>query len=371
MTNNKLIVAAAGSGKTTFLIDEALKQQSAKILITTYTEANEAEIRKKLIEKNKYIHENITVQTWFSFLLEHGAKPYQGVLFKENIKGMLLVNEQSGLKYRTSKGIPVYYKEDGELDKHFFTSHQRIYSDKLSKFVVRCNEKSDGAVIDRLSKIYSHIYIDEVQDLAGYDLELLKLLFSSPINILLVGDPRQGTYSTSNVQKNKKYQKSKILNFFEDKTIQIETDETTLIINHRCVESICALSNKLFPDLQKTTSSNTKVKDHTGVFFIRQKDVEKYLHDYKPVQLRWDKRVLANNNFHVRNFGETKGLTFERVVIYPTKVFTDWINDNNIDVPPTSRAKYYVALTRAQYSVAIVYDFNENTTVLGIQNYTS
>ena len=108
MTNNKLIVAAAGSGKTTFLMDEALKQQNAKILITTYTEANEAEIRKKIIEVNKYIPENIIVQTWFSVLLEHGAKPYQGSLFKRDIKGMLLVNEQSGLKYRTNKGVPVY-----------------------------------------------------------------------------------------------------------------------------------------------------------------------------------------------------------------------------------------------------------------------
>ena len=48
MTNNKLIVAAAGSGKTTFLINEALKQQNAKILITTYTEANEAEIKARM-----------------------------------------------------------------------------------------------------------------------------------------------------------------------------------------------------------------------------------------------------------------------------------------------------------------------------------
>lgn len=369
MTNNKLIVAAAGSGKTTFLINEALKQQNAKILITTYTEANEAEIRKKIIEKYKYIPENIIIQTWFSFLLEHGAKPFQGALFKENIKGMLLVNEQSGLKYKTNKGVPVYYKEDGELEKHYFTSNKRIYSDKLAKFVVRCNEKSDGAVIERLSKIYSHIYIDEVQDLAGYDLELLRLLFASPINILMVGDPRQGTYSTSNVQKNKKYQKAKILNFFEDKTIQVETDETTLTVNHRCVESICALSNKLFPELKKTTSSNTKDKNHTGVFFVKRKDIDKYLNDYNPVQLRWDKRALVNENFLARNFGETKGLTYERVIIYPTKVFIDWINDNSIEVSPTSRAKYYVALTRAEYSVAIVFDFNENTSVLGVRNY--
>lgn len=369
MTNNKLIVAAAGSGKTTYLVDEALKKQDAKILITTYTEANESEIRKKIIERNKYIPKNITIQTWFSFLIEHGAKPYQGVLFRKDIRGMLLVNEQSGLKYKTKTGIPVYYSEGDEFEKHYFTSNQRIYSDKLSKFVIRCNQKSEGSVIDRLSRIYTHIFIDEVQDLAGYDLEFLKLLFSSTIYTLLVGDPRQGTYSTSNVQKNKRFQKSQILNFFEDKSIKIKTDQTTLVVNHRCVESICNFSNKLFPNFPKTTSGNYRSNNHTGVFFVKRKDVDKYLEKYAPIQLRWDKRVKVNDNYPIRTFGETKGLTFQRVLVYPTEIFNNWIMNNTIEMAPTSRAKYYVALTRAEYSVAILYDYNDGRFVDGIQNY--
>ena len=80
LTNNKLIIAAAGSGKTTFLVEEALKQKEGKVLITTYTQANEAEIRKKIIEENHKknglacIPENVTVQSWFSFLLQHGVR---------------------------------------------------------------------------------------------------------------------------------------------------------------------------------------------------------------------------------------------------------------------------------------------------------
>jgi ATP-dependent exoDNAse (exonuclease V) beta subunit len=65
MNNNKLIIAAAGSGKTTHLVNEALKIKNEKVLITTYTQANEVEIRKKIIEINKFIPENVTVQTWF------------------------------------------------------------------------------------------------------------------------------------------------------------------------------------------------------------------------------------------------------------------------------------------------------------------
>ena len=80
MPKNRLIIAVAGSGKTTFLVNEALKNSKTRVLITTYTEANEAEIRNKIIQKKKCIPSNITVQTWFSFLLQHGVRPYQGAL---------------------------------------------------------------------------------------------------------------------------------------------------------------------------------------------------------------------------------------------------------------------------------------------------
>ena len=38
--SNKLIIAAAGSGKTTHLVNEALKITDKKVLIRTFTETN-------------------------------------------------------------------------------------------------------------------------------------------------------------------------------------------------------------------------------------------------------------------------------------------------------------------------------------------
>ena len=64
---SKLIIAAAGSGKTTYLVKEALKITSDRVLITTFTDANEHEIRTKFFKSNGSIPENVTVQTWFSF----------------------------------------------------------------------------------------------------------------------------------------------------------------------------------------------------------------------------------------------------------------------------------------------------------------
>lgn len=387
MNNNKLIIAAAGSGKTTHLVSEALKIKDKKVLITTYTQANEAEIRKKIIEINNCIPENITVQTWFSFLLKHGVRPFQGVLLEKKIKGLILVNSQSGLKaYRNpcqdckQKKLvstscnkcknPIYFGEEKEFEQHYFTKGLKIYSDKLSKFVSRCNEKTNGNIIDRISRIYTYLFIDEVQDLAGYDLELLKLLFNCNSNVLLVGDPRQGTYSTNSASKNKQYKKSQIVHFFEDKTINITKDETFLIVNYRCVKPICELSNKLFPTMQQTTSGNNNTTDHNGIFFVKKQDVERYLHQYQPLQLRDSKRTNVNENYRVMNFGESKGLSFDRVLIYPTEPILKWLKNNNSDLADTSRSKFYVAITRAKYSVGIIVENNEQAVIEGITYFT-
>lgn len=357
IANNKLIIAAAGSGKTTFLVQEALKKKDAKILITTYTQANEEEIRRKFIKINKCIPNNVVIQTWFSFLLQHGVRPYQGCKFDEEITGLVLMNGQSAQGSR-----------ENDVKRHYFTSTNKIYSDKLSKFVVMCNEKSGGAVIDRLSRIYTDIFIDEVQDLAGYDLNFLKLLFKTKINVLLVGDPRQGTYSTNNASKNKKYRKKQIINFFEDKSLQIETDDTSLTVNWRSCPSICEFSNRLYPDLCKTTSGNNVVTGHDGVFFISRQDVEYYISQYSAaVQLRWDVRTDVSESCSVLTFGLSKGLEYERVIIYPTPQFMTWIKDNSSFLAPTSRSKFYVAVTRASNSVGIVCD--EHLQIDGVENF--
>lgn len=371
MTNNKLIIAAAGSGKTTYLVQQALAATDANILITTYTENNEEEIRERFFEKNGHIPKNITVQTWFSVLLQHGVRPYQGYLYVPDITGMILVSGQSGLKYKTKQGVPVYYKEDTEFDRHYFSSDRKIYSDKIAKFVCKCNEKSSNAVVQRLAQIYTHIFIDEVQDLAGYDLNFLKLLFQSKISTLLVGDPRQGTYSTNNAAKNKKFKQSAIVSFFEDSSINIEKDETSLTTNHRCISTICDLSNALFPDLSKTTSGNNTTTEHDGVFLVKQKDVPTYLEKYVPIQLRSDRRTQTVGNHPAMNFGESKGRSFNRVLIYPTDPIKKWLKNRSSELASTSRSKLYVAITRARQSVAFVYDYKDNEEIDGCIKYTT
>ena len=164
--SNKLIVAAAGSGKTTHLVSEALKIADKKVLITTFTDANENEIRKKFYEIKGYIPSNITIQTWFSFLIQHGVKPYQSVVCNAKIKGLMLVNQKSGLRGYNKVKKPIYFGENDPIN-YYFSKSQLIYSDKIAKFAVRANELTKGLVIERIGKIYASIFIDEIQYMAG------------------------------------------------------------------------------------------------------------------------------------------------------------------------------------------------------------
>lgn len=362
MCKNKLIIAAAGSGKTTYLVKEALKIKDKNVLVTTFTEANEEEIKNKFAHENGSIPSNVTVQTWFAFLIHHGIKPYQGGVFEKRVNGLSLVSGQSKK-----------FTKEANTDEYYFDRNDRIYSDKLSRFVLKCNSQNKGEVINRISRIYLYIFIDEVQDLAGYDLEVLKSLFSSPSHILMVGDPRQGTYSTNNATKNKQYKKSKIVYFFESSEIQnsLEVDSNSLTTNYRSSPKICTFANRIFPEHAATNSGQTEATNHDGVFFIRENDVDAYVEKFPScVQLRdsiKEKRVRKKRG--AINFGNSKGLSFDRVLIYPTKPILNWIKDNKSKLQPTSRCKFYVAVTRAKYSVGIVYDYCDNENIDGIESF--
>lgn len=370
---NKYIIAAAGAGKTTYLVNESLKSENKKILITTYTEANEEEIRRKFLKLYNHVPTNVTIQSWYSFLLQNWVKPFQGsfneLLYDYEIKGMLLVNSESGIKYSFEKygrKINVAYSEESDFLKHYFTSNGKIYSDKISKFSFNANTKSKSAIINRLSAIYDKIYIDEVQDLAGYDLELIKIMFKSKMEVELVGDPRQVTYLTHNPDKNKKYTEGNLKGYLIEKCkslIKDNINEHLLNKSHRNNKLICDYSSKLYSNFNVTEPCDcchNETVDHRGVFAIKKDDVSAYLSKYNPIQLKWDSRAVVDNGYQSFNFGETKGLTFERVIIYPTEAMIKWIKNNNSRLEPSTRAKFYVALTRAKYSVAIIFDYDDN-----------
>lgn len=84
-------------------------------------------------------------------------------------------------------------------DKNLYlNSSSMLLKDFASELANLLIQESDNKVIHRLEDIYEDIYFDEAQDLAGYDIEIVKSLFLSNLNITLVGDPLQATFATNN-----------------------------------------------------------------------------------------------------------------------------------------------------------------------------
>ena len=134
---------------------------------------------------------------------------------------------------------------------------------------------------------------------------------------------------------------------------QIDTD--TLSVSYRNNQIICDLANKMYPSMKPCDSAMNKITEHDGIFWVHENDIDKYVDIYNPVQLRYDKRTKVNPIPKTMNFGLSKGLTFNRVLIYPTKPMLDWLSGKSKYMKDESLSKFYVAVTRARYSVAFVY----------------
>lgn len=346
---NKVIIACAGSGKTSYIVEKALKLKRARVLVTTYTNENLDQIKSFFIEKAGCVPANVIIKSWFSFLLQEGVRPYQNHITEHRrVKSIYFFGDTK--EDKKLRGHLQYIPESKE--EHYFTKNNYIYVDKVSKFICRCNERSGKLVGKRLERIYDYIFIDELQDFAGYDLNLLEMLFNAGINIVAVGDPRQATFSTNNAQKNKRHKKSKIYSWLKEKECDKEITIEEINGCYRCNQQICDFADGLFPDLPKTKSKNNCTTGHDGIFCIPHNGVKVYIEKHNPVILRYNKSIDALNLSAI-NIGLSKGRTYDRVLIFPTKPMLEYLRTKDPS-KAGDKTKLYVAVTRAKFSVAFV-----------------
>ncbi|RLQ84726.1 UvrD-helicase domain-containing protein [Planomicrobium sp. Y74] len=350
--NNKVIVAAAGSGKTTFIVREALNNAPKKTLIVTYTNKNREEIEKKIIELHGFIPNHIIVKSWYTYLLSDLIRPYQNFVYEERIEGVYFPT-----------GPINRFAAKTNIEAYFLNKKNEVNKDRLSELAELIAHKSEYKSINRISELYDFIYIDEVQDMAGYDLEIFSFLMYSTINVLFVGDIRQATYATNNTRKNKKYKGIKIIDYFMGRTNICEIDQS-LNISHRCNQIICDFADSLFENMVSTVSTNEERTGHDGVFIVHPNNVEEYIQKYNPQCLRYDARTVLPRAI---NFGDSKGLTFNRVLIKPTAKMEKYLKTGELNLDETTLAKFYVAITRAKYSVGII-STTKNVKVNGTYN---
>lgn len=100
------------------------------------------------------------------------------------------------------------------------------------------------------------------------------------------------------------------------------------------------------------STSMKEITEHDGVFLIKKEDIKLYYDYYEPTVLKYDSRTTVDE-YSSYNFGECKGMTFQRVLIYPNGPFKEFLlKQKKLNSPQ----KYYVAVTRAKYSIAFAVD---------------
>lgn len=364
---NTLCIAGAGSGKTRKIITESIAEikRGGKVLVVTYTTSNQQELRHRFQAAFGKCSDRFVVKGLFSFYLEDMVRPYQQALFARRIDGICFNDHNPHLKPKTTYMIPGRKEQldDKSYNPSHFLTHCRTkaHTGFLAKLATRLAAVTKNAAAFRLGDIYSQVYFDEVQDLVGWDYDVLKVLNKAmKSTITCVGDFRQTVYDTSFGHKAPLTGAEKIAAFRS-----MGFKEEPLTLNWRCTQTICTIADEVHKGAYEATKSAVcdippAFAHHLGAFIVKQSDVTDYIAVYDPMVLRW--QVASGTKIlppqaRCYNFGNSKGLGFDRVLILPAESQIHFILDGAAHFPADAQMaqnKMYVAITRARYSLGFI-----------------
>lgn len=338
---NKIQLACAGAGKTYNIAKNILSLTNhKKILVITYTNRG-IEAIKAEIEKQNFglIPSYVEIKSWYSFLLSELIKPFQVLQFNKinNIRG-LDFNNMYGVDF-TSISDPNYYiTKNNDMKARYIA---KLATKMIAIFPI---------IIERIENYCSHIYFDEIQDFAGEDIDILEAFFNSKISVYCVGDNKQATFST-HTSRSKIKKGKQIFKYLYTNKNRLNISIAISNESRRMIPELASFANLIYPLNPIIGIQNSSVKN-MGVYLIMKDDILTYKNFFNPVLLKYDIKI-DTLGLPAINYGESKGMTFERTIIYPNKVFTDTlkhIDTNRLKAPE----KYYIAVTRAKFSIAIV-----------------
>ena len=354
---NNAVVAVAGWGKTEELASAVAREPNPdRVLVLTYTETNQREDTLRIFQKTAGAKRHASVMGWKAFQLHDIVRPYLPLLYPDiRLRG--LSNRDVDLVKRPS-GSARYLTRDGDA-----------YPSLLGKLTLDVIDSSKGAAIRRLERLYDSIYIDEAQDLRGNDLRVLERLLESNISVHVFLDPRQSTLSTA--EKDQKYKKNypnaeviKLYREWEGKgLLDIRYENET----HRSIAPIAALSDIIIGDelgFGPTVSVVEPRGRHDRVYIIAKTDLGRYASDHGAALLALQKSEKYGI-CDAMNFRKSKGMTRDDVVIVTTGPIEKFLT-TGAPLKPASACNFYVAVTRARYSVALAVD-EPHKTLAGIK----
>lgn len=342
---NHLTLAVAGSRKTQGIVERcASMPRERRVLVLTYTQANQEELTSRL---RQYAgdHHHVEVLGWFTFLLRHFAKPF--LPFKFAGKRVLGFNFEGRPRFMAT-GVSRFMDVGGA-----------VYGCELARLAHELIQDSKGALLRRLECIYDEILIDEVQDLSAHDWEIIDVLLHSSIDIRMVGDIRQSVLATNpRSSKNSKYSYAGAIHWAREREAKGLLEILESVTTWRCHPHVAKFSDSIFDPSWKfpeTQSKNETVTDHDGVFLVSAKHATQYVQRFKPQCLRYNVAAGKSFDFDYLNFKVSKGMTYERVLIVPTAPIAQFVASGTY-LEAGSASSFYVAVTRAKQSVAIVLD---------------
>ncbi len=326
--DKRVILAVAGSGKTSHIIDSL--QYSDRSLVVTYTDNNYMNLRKRIAVKYGCIPERIRLYKYFSFLYSFCLRP-----FLSDELGVRGINWNEPGNY--TRGIK---KND---DRYYLDNGKRLYHSRMAGLL---NVK--GVVIDikrRLSKYFDSFFVDEVQDFAGHDFNFLCELSSADVRTVLVGDFYQHTYDTSrdgNINKNLHRDFHGYKRKLEEQGYDI--DATLLSRSYRSSPTVCDfVSQQIGIDIKSHRSDETKVEYVENV-----ERADQLFHHADIVKLFYQSH--QQYSCFSNNWGASKGIDSYGSVCVVLNDKTDNLFKRRqlTSLAPVTKNKLYVACTRAR-----------------------
>ncbi|MGE6895635.1 UvrD-helicase domain-containing protein [Priestia flexa] len=277
--SNSLIIAAAGSGKTTELIEQII--QKANILpndkylvVITYTNSATNEILERL-QKKVSVKPNIFVGTIHSFLIKFLIKPYGKVLGLVPNELIITdyeikVNKSSKNKFVEKNMIVSSLSEKGVLTYDYIVT--------LSKKILG-NEEAKKCFCNRIR----YLFVDEFQDSTSTQFEIFDTLRKGKNSeVILVGDPEQRIMNFRNrPRKRKGSTEVKKVPLHPIDALQTKKvySISKLNCNYRSSETIVNFINHFHCSIQQEWS-NKEITSKNPVMFIQSNKLKSIISDF-------------------------------------------------------------------------------------------
>ncbi len=332
--DKRVVFAVAGSGKSSEIINRI--DVDSRALVVTYTEQNTKQLKRRIIQKFGFIPEGVRVYTYFTFLYSFCFRPLFG--YESGVKGISF--------HQPSRKVLFSRKDSAE---HYIDSSKRIYHHRIAKLILETGEVKK--VSERIEKFFDLVLIDEVQDFAANDFNLLCELAKTNANLLLVGDFYQHTFKTSidgNVQK-------KLHSDFDGYCKKLVEAGYVLDLNmlshsYRCSPTVCEfVTSEIGIEIASHRTDEVEISE-----VVDLQDIENLCKDNAVIKLFF--RSSNEYDLYSDNWGATKGMdNFDDVCVVLNATSMKAFRKGELHkLAPTTRNKLYVACTRAKRNLYFV-----------------